>query len=84
MKHAKLLQKAINSPANLRFGDLVTLARAAGFRLKRVSGGHHIFAHPHVYEQLNLQNYKGKAKAYQVRQFLDLVETYNLSIGDES
>jgi len=38
MKHAKLLNKAINSPANLRFGDLVTLLRAAGFKLQRISG----------------------------------------------
>ena len=56
MKYAKLLQKAINSPANLRFGDLVTLARAAGFKLERITGSHHIFAHPRVFEQLNLQN----------------------------
>ncbi|HQR07814.1 MAG TPA: type II toxin-antitoxin system HicA family toxin [Gemmatales bacterium] len=84
MKHAKLLQKAIDNPANLRFGDLVTLVRAAGFTLKRISGSHNIFAHPHVFEQLNLQNVKGKAKPYQVKQFLDLVDTYNLSIGGGS
>jgi hypothetical protein len=66
----------------LRFGDLDTLVRAAGFKLKRISGGHHIYAHPLLIEQLNLQNVKGKAKAYQVKQFLDLVETYNLKIGD--
>lgn len=81
-KHQKLLQKALNTPHNLRFGDLVTLVEAAGFSLKRVSGGHHIYAHPNIMEQLNLQNVKGKAKAYQVKQFIDLVETYNLTIGD--
>ena len=81
-KHHKLLQKALNSPASLRFGDLVTLVRAAGFSLKRISRSHHIFAHPKLIEQLNLQNVKGKAKAYQVKQFIDLVETYNLPIGE--
>jgi len=81
-KHHKLLQKALNSPASFRFGDLVTLVRAAGFTLKRITGGHHIFAHPRIIEQLNLQNVKGKAKAYQVKQFIDLVEMYNLPIGE--
>ncbi|MFT3879139.1 MAG: type II toxin-antitoxin system HicA family toxin [Gemmatales bacterium] len=83
-KHQKLLQRAINNPAGMRFGDLITLVRAAGFRLKRISGSHHIFDHPVLAEQLNLQNVKGKAKAYQVKQFIDLVETYNLNIGDQA
>lgn len=83
-KHHKLLQKALANPASLRFGDLVTLVRAAGFTLKRITRSHHIFAHPALNEQLNLQNVKGKAKAYQVKQFIDLVEMYNLPIGENA
>jgi len=41
----KLLKKALSSPANLRFEEACALARAFGFRLSRVSGSHHIFAH---------------------------------------
>ncbi|MFB3922608.1 MAG: type II toxin-antitoxin system HicA family toxin [Terriglobia bacterium] len=41
----KLLQKALSSPANLRFEEVCALARAFGFRLSRVSGSHHIFVH---------------------------------------
>jgi len=36
-----------------------------------------------VRELLNLQDVAGKAKPYQVRQLLDLVERYNLSIGGD-
>ena len=35
-------------------------------------------------ELVNLQNKKGKAKPYQVRQFLTLVEQYNLDLGEEA
>lgn len=63
--------------------DLVLLVEAFGFRLSRVSGSHHIFTHPKVPELVNLQNNKGKAKPYQVRQFLTLVEQYNLHLGEE-
>jgi hypothetical protein len=56
---------------------------AFGFRLARVSGSHHIFEHPRVAELVNLQSRKGKAKPYQIKPFLQLVEQYNLEMGDE-
>ena len=83
MSPQKLLQKALSSPANLRFEDACALARAFGFHLSRVKGSHHIFAHPSVRELVNLQEVKGKAKPYQVKQLLALVEGYNLSLGGE-
>jgi hypothetical protein len=79
----QLLQKAPAGSKNLRFGDLVTLAEAFGIRQARISGSHHIFEHPDVPELLNLQDLKGKTKAYQVRQFLELVEEYNLELGED-
>jgi predicted RNA binding protein YcfA (HicA-like mRNA interferase family) len=78
-----LLKKALSSPANLRFEEACALARAFGFRLSRVSGSHHIFAHQNVRELVNLQEVEGKAKPYQVKQLLALVERYNLSLGGE-
>ena len=84
VKKQKLLQKALSSPKNVRFSEMVTLAEAFGFHLSRVKGSHHIFVHPEVRELINLQNVGGKAKPYQIRQFLRLVERYNLTIGDES
>jgi predicted RNA binding protein YcfA (HicA-like mRNA interferase family) len=78
-----LLQRALSSPANLRFEEACALARAFGFHLSRVKGSHHIFTHPDVRELVNLQEVKGKAKPYQVKQLLALVEGYNLSLGGE-
>jgi len=82
-KKRKLLQKALSSPKNVRFDELVILVEAFGFRLSRVKGSHHIFVHPQVQELVNLQNVGGKAKPYQIRQFLRLVERYNLTMVDE-
>jgi predicted RNA binding protein YcfA (HicA-like mRNA interferase family) len=78
-----LLKKALSSPANLRFEEACALARAFGFRLSRVSGSHHIFTHENVRELVNLQEVEGKAKPYQVKQLLALVERYNLSLGGD-
>jgi predicted RNA binding protein YcfA (HicA-like mRNA interferase family) len=61
---------------------MVILVEAFGFRLSRTSGSHHIFIHPNVKELVNLQNVKGQAKPYQVRQFLKLVERYNLELEE--
>jgi predicted RNA binding protein YcfA (HicA-like mRNA interferase family) len=83
MKKRKLLQKALNNPQNLSFQEMVALIEAFGFRLARVSGSHHIFVHAQVAELINLQNVKGQAKPYQVRQFLKLVERYDLELGDK-
>jgi HicA toxin of bacterial toxin-antitoxin, len=65
---------------NVAFSDMVKLAQVFGFKLARITGSHHIFKHPDIPEQLNLQDKKGKAKPYQVRQFFQLVEQYNLTL----
>lgn len=56
---------------------------AFGFRLSRVQGSHHIFVHAEIPELLNLQDVEGQAKPYQIRQFLRLVERYNLRLGED-
>jgi predicted RNA binding protein YcfA (HicA-like mRNA interferase family) len=60
------------------------LVESLGFRLVRVNGSHHIFTHPGIPELVNLQDVDGKAKPYQVRQVLRLVDRYNLTLGGES
>jgi len=82
MTPRKILAKVLASPANVRFADAQRLVEAFGFRLLRVSASHHIYGRSGLNEQLNLQEVHGKAKPYQVRQFLKLVERYNLKIKD--
>lgn len=69
--------------ANVSFADLRRLVEAFGFELRRTSGSHHVFVHPAVRELLNLQEVRGQAKPYQIRQFLRLVERYALTMEDE-
>jgi hypothetical protein len=61
---------------------MVSLVEAFGFRLLRISGSHHIFSHPLVPVPANLQEFKGQAKPNQIRQFLRIVERYNLTLGE--
>ena len=69
--------------ANVSFSDMRRLVEAFGFELRRTSGSHHVFVHPDVLELLNLQEVRGQAKPYQIRQFLRLVERYALSMEVE-
>jgi predicted RNA binding protein YcfA (HicA-like mRNA interferase family) len=83
MNRRKLLEKVLSGSKNIRFNEMVSLVEAFGFRSSRVRGSHHIFTHPSVRELVNLQNVGGQAKPYQIRQFLQLVERYNLELGDD-
>jgi predicted RNA binding protein YcfA (HicA-like mRNA interferase family) len=68
---------------NVAFRDATALVQAFGFELSRVEGSHHIFIHPQISELVNLQDVNGEAKPYQLRQFLRLVERYDLRLKDE-
>jgi predicted RNA binding protein YcfA (HicA-like mRNA interferase family) len=82
-KKQKLVQKLFSGSKDTRFADLQVVVEAFGFRLSRISGSHHIYIHPDVPELINLQEVDGKAKPYQVKQLLELIERYDLSLEDE-
>jgi predicted RNA binding protein YcfA (HicA-like mRNA interferase family) len=82
MNKRRLLEKALSGSKNISFNEMVALVEAFGFRLSRVRGSHFIFVHPLLPELVNLQEKNGKAKPYQVREFLQLVEQYDLELGD--
>ncbi len=82
MKPRKVLEKILGGSRNVRFADMRRLIEAFGFTLSRVSGSHHIFTHPDVPELVNLQEVGGQAKPYQIRQFLKLIEEYNIMLED--
>jgi predicted RNA binding protein YcfA (HicA-like mRNA interferase family) len=71
----KLLRKAHNNPAGLRFTEICSLAECYGFQLARTSGSHRIYKCPGRKELINLQRGKnGEAKKYQVNQVLEIIK----------
>jgi predicted RNA binding protein YcfA (HicA-like mRNA interferase family) len=79
----RLLRRLLSGSFNVSFGDMINLVEGFGFRPSRTRGSHHIYTHPEIPELVNLQEVGGQAKPYQVRQFLRLVERYNLRLQDE-
>jgi predicted RNA binding protein YcfA (HicA-like mRNA interferase family) len=83
MGKKKLLKKLLSGSKNIRFSEATAIAEAFGFKLDRISGSHHIFVHPDVSELVNLQEVKGKAKPYQVKQLMKIIENHNLKMGED-
>lgn len=87
----KLLEQALNNPANVWFEDALKLAEQMGWREVGGSGSHRVFRHPKARllrerfpRPLNLQKGRdGKAKAYQVKQLLEMAKEIGI-ILDQS
>lgn len=82
MKKHKLLQKLLSGSKNICFSEAVSCAKAFGFELSRITGDHHIYVHPQVPELVNLQDVDGKAKPYQIKELLEIIERHNLHMED--
>ena len=85
-KCAKLLEKAKNSPNNVRFEELCRLAECYGWEFKSQGGTSHLLGFnpslaPEQGRRMNFQDCKGKAKPNQVRQLLAAIDT--LTTRDE-
>jgi len=68
-KHDKLLQKAKNNHDGLSFGEFQTLMSRSGWVVDHQTGSHQIWYSPGRH-RISVQNRNGKAKGYQVKQFL--------------
>lgn len=82
MKARKIYEKMLAGPRNIRFEDFCKVAKAFGYRHDRTRGSHQIYEHPQASRPLNLQNDRGQAKPYQIRQFLRDVEEFQLTMND--
>jgi hypothetical protein len=80
MRCKKILKKIVKGSKNIRFDDLVYLVECFGFVLDRKSGSHNIYKHNEIEEMINIQNINGEAKPYQIKQFISLIEKYDLNI----
>jgi predicted RNA binding protein YcfA (HicA-like mRNA interferase family) len=82
-KPSKLYQQLLATPgAIISFRDFERLLRAFGFELDRTDGSHRQYVHPAVPRSFPVQPSRKDAKRYQVRQFLELVGTYGLHLGE--
>lgn len=84
MSKLKLLLRKLSAGnlKNVKFSELKQLLKAYGFDLERISGSHHIFVHPRAKEIVNIQNVKGEAKPYQIKQILQVIEKYDLHLEE--
>ena len=77
----KLLEKARNSPNNLRIEHACALAECYGWIAVGGEGSHRVYMNPNLGNSpgsmMNFQSKKGKAKPYQVRKLLDAIEGLN-------
>lgn len=73
-KRQKTLAKVLSGSKNIAFSDFVLLVEGFGFR---------IFVHDQVKELVNLQEVNGQIKPYQIKQFMNLVERYDLKLEEE-
>ncbi|WP_424667320.1 type II toxin-antitoxin system HicA family toxin [Candidatus Binatus sp.] len=69
----KLLAAARNSPNGLSFKDFEALLKQARWKFDRQKGSHQIWYSPKN-SLISIQSRGGKAKGYQVRQFLDVFD----------
>jgi len=74
----KLIEKARNNPAGVRFRELCLLAEHMGFIKRGGKGSHVVYEKEGVPEILTFQDRKGAAKTYQVKQLLAAIEKYRL------
>jgi len=76
----KLYKRILNNQKNVSFEDFVLILEAFGFVHSRTNGSHFVYRHEAVKESVSIQSDSGQAKPYQIRQFLKLVEAYNLKM----
>ena len=77
----KLFERLLANPrATISFRDFEKLLKAFGFEHVRTSGSHRQYVHPKLSRPFPVQPTSKDAKAYQVREFLELVQEHRLYI----
>ena len=70
-----ILQQLRQSPANVRFSELCKVCEYYFGEARQSGSSHRIYKTPWQGDpRVNIQNSKGKAKAYQVKQVLNAIE----------
>ena len=80
----KLYEQLRSNQKRLTFAEFVRLVEAFGFRHHRTTGSHRIYVREGLPEHFNVQPKGKEAKPYQVRQFLFIVEKYQLTLEQDA
>ena len=73
-----------SNPAGIRFSDLCKVCDHFFEQARQASGSHRVYKTPWIGDpRVNIQNDKGKAKAYQVKQVLKAIERMEIEHGTE-
>ncbi len=78
MTKREIYEELKQSPKNVRFETVCRAAEIFGFRFRGGKESHRIYVRQGVRQLLNFQNERGKAKPYQIKQFLRIVDEYHL------
>lgn len=74
-KIEKILEQMRHEPANVGFNDLKKVCTALFGEARQVGSSHAVYKTPWPGDpRVNIQNAKGKAKPYQVRQVLQAID----------
>jgi len=83
VRPAKLYEQLLQSTARtVSFHDFLSLIEAFGFEEARMRGSHRCFAHSACTKLLVVQPKGADAKRYQVRELLDMIEEFGLTLKD--
>ncbi|MBB4860413.1 putative RNA binding protein YcfA (HicA-like mRNA interferase family) [Novosphingobium chloroacetimidivorans] len=83
VRPAKLYELLLQSTSrSVAFRDFIALIEAFGFEEARQRGSHRCFAHPDCTKLLVVQPKGADAKRYQVRELLDMIEEFGLTLKD--
>jgi len=81
---AEILEKMRNNPSGLRFAEVCRICDHYFGQARQASGSHRIYKTRWIGDpRVNIQNYKGYAKAYQVRQIIKAIERLEAEHGAE-
>lgn len=79
-----ILEKMRSTPMDVRFTDLCKVCDLYFGQPRQASGSHRVYKTPWRGDpRVNIQNDKGRAKAYQVKQVIKAIERLELEHGTE-
>lgn len=79
-----IIAEMLKNPSGIRFADLCKVCEQFFGQARQSSGSHRVYKTPWIGDpRVNIQNDKGKAKAYQVKQVLKAIERMESEHGTE-